>query len=134
VERRQRRLDNKSEGDPPKDQRRSKTRGREWLSPNELDHVERAGITRVEIYAENAQEESQGTDQGVDEELEGRSVGVTVPPNGDEEIHPNQGQIKKDEEQDEVERQEQAERGTLEEEKCREVLTSPAPQVDGKRH
>lgn len=74
----------------------------------------------------NPDEQRQRTEERVQEELQRAAGRRAMPPTGDDEVHTDDGQIEEDEEQDQVERREQAEAAGLQEQEQRGEGAGPA--------
>ena len=135
VKRHQRRLDGEADEESGEHEPGVQAAGREGLLADDLGHVERPWL-RHEVQAEDGEQQGQRAGERVDEELQRRALGVAVPPRADQEVHRDERHVPEDEEEEEVEREEQADRGPLEEQHQGEVRDRPAAEVDrvGDRH
>ena len=85
---------------------------------DELGDVEGVRV-RGDVEPDEAQQQGQGAQERVEEELQRRPDRVAVAPPGDHEVHAHDGQVEEDEEQDEVGRHEHPEAHALQEqEQC----------------
>jgi len=89
-------------------------------------HVE--GVRgRGQVQPDEPQQQGEGPEEGVEEELQRRAGGVAVAPSGDDEVHAHDGQVEEDEEQDEVLRGEDPQTAGLQEQEQRGVGSGPVP-------
>ncbi len=82
-----------------------------------------------ETERERRREQERGTERGVQEELHRRVLALRAPPSLDEEVHRDEHQLPEHEEQDQVERQEDAHDRPLEEEEPRHIGLHPVLDV-----
>ncbi len=95
-------------------------------SGRELDHVEGVRVGG-DVQADEAQQQRERAEEGVEEELQRRPGGVAVAPAGDREVHPDDRQVEEDEEQDEVGGDEQPEAHRLQEQEQGRLQSWPVP-------
>ncbi len=133
VEGDRRGLDGEADEDRGEDEPAREAATRQRHRRRELEHVERVRVGR-DVEADEADEQRERPEEGVEEELERRAGGVLVAPAGDEEVHRDDRQVEEDEEEDEVGRHEQPEAHALEEEEQGRLQARPpglAQRVDG---
>jgi hypothetical protein len=101
------------------------------LSPDEVreqDHVEAAG---VEVDADQHDQQADGADERVEEELDRRVLFARPAPDADQEVHRQQGDFEEHVEQKEVERQEHAQDARLQEQEQGHVALGHLLDVPG---
>ncbi len=98
----------------------------------QLDDVEGVGFGG-QVEADEAEQQSEGAEEGVEEELQGGAGGAPVSPPRDDEVHHHDGQVEEDEEEDQVQGGEQAEAGGLEEQEQGRELPGPSSFPPGVR-
>ena len=81
------------------------------------------------VGQQDRQQHGHRSDQGVDEELDGRVAAVLAAPNSDQEVHRNQGHFPEEIEQHIVQRHEHAQHAQFQQVEHHEVL--PHPGADG---
>ncbi len=133
MEREQRRLHGEADAQSEQDETGEQRPALERRVRGERHHVERVRRTG-DVQPDEAEQQCQRSDEGVEEELQGCPGRARVAPTRNDEVHADDRQVEEDEEQDQVEGDEQSQRRRLEkEEQPGEVRpTAAGPQrVDG---
>ena len=83
------------------------------IQSREAEGIDSGQNVVVEIQEQNAQQHQYRAGQGVEEELDGRVKFARAAPDADQQVHRNQHSFPEDEEEEEIERHEDAEHAGL---------------------